>query len=55
MTLKELVKQENAQFVAIYKGKKTVYPEYVDEMIETHGEKEVIKYGIKDDILIVMF
>lgn len=55
MLLKQLVKQTKAPFVAIYEGKKTVYPEYADEMVETHGDYEVKEYAVKDNILIVVF
>ena len=55
MTLKEIWNKYKTKEIAIYEGKKTVYPDFADEMLETHGNMEVKQYGIKDDILIVVF
>ena len=47
MKLKELYKKEfkKVPFIGIYEGKgKSIYPEYADELLETHGDMEVVDY-----------
>lgn len=62
MTLNELVetKYPKVTFIGLYEkdeygNLKTIYPEYTDEMLETHGDYEVVDYyySKKRDVLVV--
>ena len=58
MTLKELhkTKYPNAPFIGVFeRPEKFIYPDYADEVLETHGDKEVINYNYqeKKGVLIV--
>ena len=64
MTLKELhkTKYPKVKFIGIYTKDSNgnvnpIYPEYADEMIETHGDKEVkdYQYSEKHKVLVVEF
>ena len=59
-TLKELLKRIGKgknQLVGIYKDSdSTIYPDYADEILETHGNKKVLGYAVThmlDDIIVV--
>lgn len=62
MTLKELVetKYPKVTFIGFYEedengNVKSIYPEYADEILETHGNIEVVDhyYSKKHDCLVV--
>lgn len=63
MTLKELyeTKYANVAFIGLYETDKNgkvvpIYPEYADEMLETHGDKIVDEhfYSAEKDVLVVI-
>ena len=60
MTLKELhnTKYQKVGLIGIFDPNnptKPIYPDYADELIETHGDKEVTDhmYSTKKDVLVV--
>ena len=58
MTLRELVetKYPHVSMIGIYEGPdKTIYPDWADEYLETHGDYEVVDhyYSEKKDVLVV--
>ena len=55
MTLKEVWKKHKTKEIAIYEGNPVVYPDYADEILETHGNMEVKDYIVKDGMLVVVF
>ena len=64
MKLKELCKKEfkKVQFLGVYEtdengNVKPIYPDYADELLETHGDMEVkdYTYSQKHDCLVVAF
>lgn len=57
-TLEQLLKElgtDKNQLVGIYEGKgKKIYPDFADELLETHGDRIVINHVItSNNILIV--
>lgn len=58
MKLRDLYEKEkeNAYYIGIYKGKnQNIYPDYADEMLETHGDLDVKEYVVNDGVLVVSF
>lgn len=56
MTLKEVTKKAfqgrdiKTQEIGIYRGPgKTIYPDYADEILETHGDYEVEAYQYREN------
>lgn len=51
---KELGKDKN-QLIGIYEGKgKKIYPDFADELLETHGDRIVIDYAITSNNILVV-
>ena len=63
MKLKELTQQMfgnniGDKMIGVWQGKdKKIYPDYADEMIETHGDKNVVDYQYVENkkVLVVEF
>lgn len=60
MTLNKLYKEQfkKVPMIGIYEGpNKQIYPEYADEILETHGDLEVKDYCFseKHNVLVVEF
>ena len=57
-TLEELfenVGTSNNQLIGIYEGKgKKIYPEFADELLETHGDRIVLDYAITSNNILVV-
>ena len=57
-TLEQLLKEfgkDKIQLIGIYEGKgNKIYPDFADELLETHGDRVVIDYTItRNNILVV--
>lgn len=59
ITLLELIKQsyQNVPFIGIYTDDGPIYPDYTDEILETHGDLIVVDsyYSKRNDVLVVSF
>ena len=63
MNLKELTQQMfgnniGDKMIGVWQGKdKKIYPDYADEMLETHGDKNVVDYQYVENkkVLVVEF
>lgn len=57
-TLEELFEKVgtgNNQLIGIYEGKgKKIYPEFADELLETHGDRIVLDYAITSNNILVV-
>ena len=57
-TLEELfnnISGDVNQLIGIYEGKgKKIYPEFADELLETHGDRIVIDYAITSNNILVV-
>lgn len=59
ITLSELINQSypNVPFIGIYTDDGPIYPDYTDEILETHGDLIVVDsyYSKRNDVLVVSF
>ena len=58
-TLRELVetKYPDVPLIGVYVTDGPIYPDYTDEYLETHGDKEVVSYFYSEakNVLVVSF